>query len=192
MRHPTTALDRAAHCRRPEVCAVEGAGLCASCIGVLHMARINADPAIVARRKENSAAARRSEEYRMGLRERLRQNRKTRKWRDATADAGRRSMAVLNADPAIIAKRARSVSITRTRMYAERVGVPLELIDAFRALRERKFQIDEARSILARSHPLAFRETVQRAAPVRSTRPQPAPGMPERREWIRKAMEARA
>jgi len=191
MRHPTTALDRAAHCRQPEDCAAKHDGLCALCMGVLHMDRINADPAIVARRKENSAAARRSEEYRMGLRERLRQNRKTRKWRDATADAGRRSMAVLNADPAIIAKRARSVSITRTRLYAERVGVPLELIDAFRALRERKFEINEARSILARSHPMAFR-AAQRSAAVRTTKPQPAPGMPERREWIRKATEERA
>ncbi len=69
--------------------------------------------------------------------------------------------------------------------------ITLGLIDAFRALRERKFQIDEARDVLARSHPEAFRDirAAQRSAAVRAAGPQPAPGTERRGAWTRQVAD---
>lgn len=189
MRRVTTALDRAAHCRQPEACAAKGAGLCSPCFGARQNAINRADPAwraahvarVIASTRDPATNAKRTASRRANP--------------AAMAElrvSGRRRAAIMNSDPDIQQRRVdrlRAATPGQTQRQAERlardVSIPVEFVREYRALRRNRFSKEEARGVLARSHPEAFRNihAAERSAIVRAAGPQPAPGTEQRRAW---------
>ncbi len=101
----------------------------------------------------------------------------------------------MNSDPDILQRRIdnlRAATPGQTRRQAQRlalsVNIPVALVKEYRALRRNRFSKEEARGVLARSHPEAFRDirTAQRLVAVRAAGPQPAPGTERRSAWTRR------
>lgn len=191
------------YCLTPMACTARSEKHCQRCSGThwgkIHMARLRADPEMLARMNTSGARTPRDP---IVTAKRVATLRANRHGLQNIAAAARKQSSRLNGDPAIHAARlaglGRSVA-GRVRRNAERlaarVGIPVSLVEEFRFLRWSKhYSQDGAVALLAGMHPEAFREirTAQRSAAGRTAGPQPAPGMPERREWIRKATEERA
>lgn len=188
------------YCLTPTACTARSEKHCQRCSGThcgkINMARLRADPAMLARMNVSGARTLRDPAVTAKRVATLLANRQG---IANIAAAARKQSSRLNGDPAIHAARLaglrRSVE-GRVRRNAERlaarVGIPVSLVEEFRFLRWSKhYSQADAVALLASVHPEAFRDirAAQRLAAVRAAGPQPAPGTERRSAWTRRVAD---
>ena len=159
------------------------------------MARLRSDPEMLERMK---AAARKTVSDSDFQRHRIACLKRDRTALRRFAKAGTAALRRIYSDPEALARRAdaaRASVPARVRRNAERlaasVGIPVECVDEFRALRNKHLSKEDAAAVLRRSFPELFVDIIEaeKIERRRAAGPEPAPHMPQRREWLRKMGE---
>lgn len=177
------------HCRAPEACQAKSEKHCRGCNGAKNMAEIAADPRRVAERKHKAAVAQGTLQSRAKRRLIMKRIQRDPVIKAKMAAAGSRNGLVNLLDQEA---RERGCATRRRNdavKTAERAGIPLCLVTAFRGLRRRRFPVDEIVASFRSSYPEAFAamEAAAGATTLRDLGPIPAIGMPGRAEWTRRA-----